>query len=112
MVSFNLTVGAVEPHHLSQCPDPMDDLDSFFPSRIASTCGKTNRYSCLSKATSSRELERYQLMPFRFIMDGSRDDYYRSGSEIYIKTQDYNLRIQRRNPDSCSVFCRELIAID
>ncbi|GFY23740.1 RNase H domain-containing protein [Trichonephila clavipes] len=30
MVSFNLTIGAVEPHHLSQCLDPADDLDGVF----------------------------------------------------------------------------------
>ncbi|GFX13922.1 uncharacterized protein TNCV_3422331 [Trichonephila clavipes] len=30
MVSFNLTIGAVEPHHVSQCPDPADDLDWVF----------------------------------------------------------------------------------
>ncbi|GFW01016.1 hypothetical protein TNCV_1762541 [Trichonephila clavipes] len=33
-----------------------------------------------------------------------RDDYYRSGSGIYIKSQDHILRIQRKNPDGCSVF--------
>ncbi|GFT39241.1 RNase H domain-containing protein [Trichonephila clavipes] len=27
MISFNLTIGDVEPHHLSQCLDPADDLD-------------------------------------------------------------------------------------
>ncbi|GFV76279.1 hypothetical protein TNCV_4673681 [Trichonephila clavipes] len=26
MVSFNLTIGAVEPHYLAQCLDPADDL--------------------------------------------------------------------------------------
>ncbi|GFW35171.1 reverse transcriptase domain-containing protein [Trichonephila clavipes] len=26
MISYNLTIGAVEPHHLSQCLDPADDL--------------------------------------------------------------------------------------
>ncbi|GFX70111.1 uncharacterized protein TNCV_4615491 [Trichonephila clavipes] len=40
------------------------------------------------------------------------DDYYRSGSGIYIKPQDHILRIQRRNTDGCSVFRSELIAID
>ncbi|GFU56997.1 uncharacterized protein TNCV_1778711 [Trichonephila clavipes] len=30
VVSFNLTIGAVEPHHLSQCLDPADDLDRVF----------------------------------------------------------------------------------
>ncbi|GFW02368.1 RNase H domain-containing protein [Trichonephila clavipes] len=44
--------------------------------------------------------------------DGSRDDYYRSGSGIYIKFQDHILRIQRRNPDGCSVFRSDLIVID
>ncbi|GFV87826.1 RNase H domain-containing protein [Trichonephila clavipes] len=44
--------------------------------------------------------------------DGRRDDYHRSGSGIYIKSQDHILRIQRRNPDGCSVFRSELIAID
>ncbi|GFT28304.1 RNase H domain-containing protein [Trichonephila clavipes] len=43
--------------------------------------------------------------------DGRRDDYYRSGSGSYIKSQDHILRIQR-NPDGCSVFHIELIAID
>ncbi|GFY34269.1 RNase H domain-containing protein [Trichonephila clavipes] len=37
---------------------------------------------------------------------------HRSGSGIYIKPQDHILRIQRRNPDGCSVFRSELIAID
>ncbi|GFY07866.1 uncharacterized protein TNCV_4288021 [Trichonephila clavipes] len=44
--------------------------------------------------------------------DGSRDDNYRSGRGIYIKSQDHILRIQRRNPDGCSVFRSELIIID
>ncbi|GFW88203.1 RNase H domain-containing protein [Trichonephila clavipes] len=30
MVSFNLTIGAVEPHHLSQCLNPVEDLDGVF----------------------------------------------------------------------------------
>ncbi|GFV74168.1 hypothetical protein TNCV_2848871 [Trichonephila clavipes] len=41
---------------------------------------------------------------FKVFTNGSRDDNYRSGSGIYIKTQDHILRIQRRNPDGCSVF--------
>ncbi|GFX99953.1 uncharacterized protein TNCV_259901 [Trichonephila clavipes] len=51
-------------------------------------------------------------LPSHVYTDGSRDDYYRSGSEIYMKSQDHILRIQRRNPDGCSVFRSELIAID
>ncbi|GFW86650.1 uncharacterized protein TNCV_4334341 [Trichonephila clavipes] len=44
--------------------------------------------------------------------DGSRDDNYRSGRGIYIKSHDHILRIQRRNPDGCLVFRSEQIAID
>ncbi|GFU31183.1 RNase H domain-containing protein [Trichonephila clavipes] len=83
MVSFNLTIGAVELHHLSQYLDLADDLDGVF---------------------FHPELPVYT--------DGSRDYFYRSGSGIYIKSQDHILRIQRRNPDGCSVFRSELIAID
>ncbi|GFU31109.1 putative RNA-directed DNA polymerase from transposon X-element [Trichonephila clavipes] len=83
MVSFNLTIGAVEPHYLSQFLDPADDLDRVFfhPELPVST-------------------------------DVSTDDNYRSGSGIYIKSQDHILKIQRRNPDGCLVSRNELIAID
>ncbi|GFR26879.1 uncharacterized protein TNCT_241141, partial [Trichonephila clavata] len=60
-------------------------------------------------------LERIGEIPIDAIQvytDSSRDDYYRSGSGICIKSQDHNLKIQRRNPDGCSVFRSELLAID
>ncbi|GFV79460.1 hypothetical protein TNCV_279161 [Trichonephila clavipes] len=62
-------------YYLSQCLDPVNDLDWVI---------------------YHPELPVYT--------DGSKDDYYRSGSGIYIKSQDHILRIQRRNSDSCSVF--------
>ncbi|GFW02477.1 probable RNA-directed DNA polymerase from transposon BS [Trichonephila clavipes] len=79
MVSFKLTIGAVDAHHVSQCLDPADNLDGVF--------------------------FHPELLIYVYT-DGSRDDY-RCGSGIYIKSQD-----QRRNPDGCSVFRSELIAID
>ncbi|GFW12582.1 RNase H domain-containing protein [Trichonephila clavipes] len=60
-------------------------------------------------------LERIGNIPIDAVQvftDGSRDDNYRSGTGICIKSQDHILRIQRRNPDGCSVFRSELIAID
>ncbi|GFW69662.1 putative RNA-directed DNA polymerase from transposon BS [Trichonephila clavipes] len=57
-------------------------------------------------------LERIGGIPIESVQvytDGSTDDYYQSGSEIYIKSQDHILRIQKRNS---SVFRSELIAID
>ncbi|GBM91543.1 hypothetical protein AVEN_83470-1 [Araneus ventricosus] len=44
--------------------------------------------------------------------DGIRNDSDCTGSGIYIKTHNQELKIQRRNPYFCSVFRSELIAID
>ncbi|GBN38170.1 hypothetical protein AVEN_160450-1 [Araneus ventricosus] len=44
--------------------------------------------------------------------DGNRNDSDCTGSGIYIKTHNQKLKVQRRNPDFCSVFRSELIAID
>ncbi|GFV75103.1 uncharacterized protein TNCV_3189561 [Trichonephila clavipes] len=64
MVSFNLTIGTVEPHHLSQCLNPADDLDGvFFHPELPVQVNK-------------------QLL------------YYQSSSRIYIKSQDNIIRIQ------------------
>ncbi|GBM44185.1 hypothetical protein AVEN_257124-1 [Araneus ventricosus] len=40
--------------------------------------------------------------------DGSRNDSVCTGSGIYITTHNQELKIQRRNPDSCSVFRSQL----
>ncbi|GFV98637.1 uncharacterized protein TNCV_1453231 [Trichonephila clavipes] len=113
MVSFNLTIGAVEPHHLSQCLDPAEDLDGvFFHPELPV---QVNKQADLPAYLKQLPLERIGDIPIDAVQantDGSRDDYYRSGSGIYIKSQDHFLRIQRRNPDACSVFRSELIAID
>ncbi|GFV94109.1 RNase H domain-containing protein [Trichonephila clavipes] len=113
MVSFNLTIGDVEHHHLSQCLDPAVDLDGVFfhpelPVHVKKQAG-------LPAYLKQLALERIGYIPIDALQvytDGSRDDYYRSGRRIYIKSQDHILRIQRRNPDGCSVFRSELIAID
>ncbi|GFY02306.1 uncharacterized protein TNCV_3501881 [Trichonephila clavipes] len=113
MVSFNLTTGAVEPHHLSLCLDPADDLDGvFFHPELPV---HVNKQAVLPAFLKQLALERIGDIPIDVLQvytEGSRDNYYRSGSGIYIKSQDHILRIQRRNPDSCSVFRSELTAID
>ncbi|GFV62843.1 RNase H domain-containing protein [Trichonephila clavipes] len=112
MVSFNFTIGGVEPHHLSQCLDPADDFDGvFFHLELPV---QVNKQADLPAYLKQLALERIGAIPIDAIQvytDGCRDDYYRSGSGIYIKSQDQILRIQRRNPDGCSVFRSELIAI-
>ncbi|GFS90799.1 uncharacterized protein NPIL_278841 [Nephila pilipes] len=44
-------------------------------------------------------------------MDGSKNDGDCSSSGICIKYRDQEVKIQKRDLDSCSVFCSELIAI-
>ena len=44
--------------------------------------------------------------------DGSKNDNDCTGSGIYIKYQDQVVKVQKRNPDFCSVFRSELIAIN
>ncbi|GFX96356.1 RNase H domain-containing protein [Trichonephila clavipes] len=43
--------------------------------------------------------------------DGSRSDTGRAGSGIFSNTPEYDVKISIRNPDHCSVFRSELIAI-
>ncbi|GFX62568.1 uncharacterized protein TNCV_4867311 [Trichonephila clavipes] len=113
MVSFNLTVGAVEPHYLSQCLDPMDDLDRvFFHPELPVHVNKQADLPAYLKQLALEIIGDIPIDVVQVYTDGSRDDYYSSGSGIYIKSQDHNLRIQKRNPDGCPVFRSELIAID
>lgn len=44
--------------------------------------------------------------------DGSKNDQGNSGSGIFIKTPTSAFRLKNRNPNSCSVFRSELIAIE
>ncbi|GFV23304.1 uncharacterized protein TNCV_4780181 [Trichonephila clavipes] len=79
MVSFNLTIGAVEPHHLSQCLDPADDLDGvFFHPELPV---HVNKQAYLPAYLKQLALERIGGIPIDAVQDtdGSRDDYYRSG---------------------------------
>ncbi|GFX38200.1 uncharacterized protein TNCV_3837991 [Trichonephila clavipes] len=86
MVSFNLTVGAVEPHYRSQCLDTGDDFDRvfFYPELTVHMNKQTNLPAYLKQLA----LERIGDIPIDAVQvytEGSRDDYYRSGSGIYIK---------------------------
>ncbi|GFU13165.1 uncharacterized protein TNCV_1445691 [Trichonephila clavipes] len=66
-----------------------------------------NKQAGLPAYLKQLALERIDDIPIvavQVYMDGNRDDYYRSGRGIYIKSQDHILRIQRRDPDGCSVF--------
>ncbi|GFX89658.1 reverse transcriptase domain-containing protein [Trichonephila clavipes] len=93
MVSFNLNVGAVEPYHMSQCLDPVDDLDGVFfhPELPVHVNKQTDLPAYLRQLVLDIPTDAFQVYT-----DGSRDNYYRSGSRIYIKSQDH------KNPEKKS----------
>ncbi|GFW73821.1 RNase H domain-containing protein [Trichonephila clavipes] len=102
MVSFNLTIGVVEPHHLSQCFDPADDLDGvFFHPELPVHVNKQADHSAYLKQLALKRIGDIPIDAVQVYTDGSRDDYCGSGSGIYIKSQDHILRMQKRNPDGC-----------
>ncbi|GFX92406.1 uncharacterized protein TNCV_1706821 [Trichonephila clavipes] len=69
MVYVNLTIGAVESHHLSQCLDPADDLDGvFFHPELPEHVNKqADLPAYLKRLALQRIGDIYQLTPFRFI---------------------------------------------
>ncbi|GFU10300.1 uncharacterized protein TNCV_150651 [Trichonephila clavipes] len=84
MVSFHLTVGAEEPHPLSHCLDPADDLDGvFFHPELPVHADKQTILPAYLKQLALQRI-----------------------GDISIDA------IQRRNPDGCSVFRSELKGID
>ncbi|GFY11378.1 uncharacterized protein TNCV_3182241 [Trichonephila clavipes] len=84
MVSFNLAVGAVEPHHLSQCLDQADDLHVvfFYPELPVHVYKPTELPACLKQLALER-IRDILIEAVQVYTDGSRDDYYRSGNGIY-----------------------------
>ncbi|GFW74227.1 uncharacterized protein TNCV_2524311 [Trichonephila clavipes] len=85
MVSFNLTIGAVEPYHLSQCLDPADDLDGVFFHPELPVHVHVNKQTDLPAYLKQLALERIGDIPIDTVhvyTNGSRDDYNRSGSGI------------------------------
>ncbi|GFT18141.1 reverse transcriptase domain-containing protein [Trichonephila clavipes] len=91
MVSFNLIIGAVEPHHLSQCLDSVGYLDGvFFHPELPVHMDKQTDLPAYLKQLALERIGDIPTDAIQVYTDGSRDDYYRSGSGIYIKSQDHN----------------------
>ncbi|GFT10485.1 RNase H domain-containing protein [Trichonephila clavipes] len=107
---LTLPIGAVDPHHLSQCLDPGDDLDGvFFHPELPVYVNKQADLPAYLKQLALGRIADIPTDVVQVYADGSRDDFYRSGSSrIYIKSQDHTLRIQRRNSDGCPFFAHQI----
>ncbi|GFU88249.1 uncharacterized protein TNCV_846421 [Trichonephila clavipes] len=110
MVSFNLTIGGVEPHHLSQCLDPEDDFDGVFfhPELPVHVNKQADLPDYLKQLVQERIGDIPKLTPFMFIRIAVETIIFHLAAEFTLNLK----RPYLKNPDGCSVFRSELIAID
>ncbi|XP_015911455.1 uncharacterized protein [Parasteatoda tepidariorum] len=105
--------GNVEDCLNKQLIDPTEGLAGvYFPQHLSSQVNKKLDRPVLLKQLA---LEVINTIPKHSILvytDGSKTDTSSSGSDVYIKSINYSFNITKRNPDYCSVFRSELIAID
>ena len=112
-ISLNTVYQDVEQHSLKTCVDPSRGFPRvhFSPDLALST----NKTSDVPELLQQLALEIINNIPEEGLCvytDGSRDDRNRTGSGVYIKRPDGDINIKMRNPDSCSVFRSELLAIE
>ncbi|XP_071037157.1 uncharacterized protein [Parasteatoda tepidariorum] len=111
--SSNITFGNVEQHFLRQSIDPAEGPSEVsFHTDLPVAVNKQNDHPAVLRQAA---LERIYTIPTEAVQiytDGSKSEDNHTGSGIFIKTQMSEIKIQKRNPDHCSVFRSELIAID
>ncbi|XP_054719197.1 uncharacterized protein LOC129228541 [Uloborus diversus] len=101
---------SVEYSSLTPCVSPTEGLlGVYFHSELPS---QTNKNSDVPEYLRQLALEVINSIPSYATLiytDGSKDESNHTGSGIYIENP--SVRLSRRNPDHCSVFKSELIAI-
>lgn len=102
---------SVEHSSLIPCVNPAEGLPGVhFHTELLS---HTNKDSDVSEYLRQLALEVINNIPSDAILiytDGSKDELNHTGSGAFI--QNLSIRLSRRNPENCSVFRSELIAID
>ncbi|GBM96906.1 hypothetical protein AVEN_99099-1 [Araneus ventricosus] len=113
VISCNLITKTVEQCHLTQSIDPSVGLPGvFFHTNLPVQVNKQKNHPTYLKQLALKIINDIPVDAVKMYTDGSRNDSDCTGRGIYIKTHNQELKIQRRNPDVCSVFSSELIAID
>ncbi|GBM10930.1 hypothetical protein AVEN_171418-1 [Araneus ventricosus] len=69
-------------------------------------------FGCSLKRSCTTTLNEISGVDIQIYTDGSKNEENQSGSGIYIKTPREVRKIKLRNPDNCSVFRSELLAIE
>ncbi|GFW22053.1 gag-pol [Trichonephila clavipes] len=103
----------VEQNHLSSYIDSSEGLPGvYFYPNLSAHVNKTSDPPEFLRQLALEVISNIPEDAFLIYTDGSRNEHSRSESGIYIKSQIYSSHIKLRNTDGCSVFRRELIAID
>ncbi|GBM04396.1 hypothetical protein AVEN_35578-1 [Araneus ventricosus] len=80
--------------------------------QIIAGSSKKDQHPVLLKQLALETIHNTPLGAVRIFTDGSKNDNGNTGSGVIIKTSDAITKIKKQNPNFCSVFRSELIAID
>lgn len=112
-ISKNMIHKNVMQHSLKQCLDPSLGLNQvYFHANLPSQVSKNSETPAFLRQLALEIINKIPEDCPVIYTDGSKDERGCSGSGIYILSQGGNKMIRRRNPDHCSVFRSELIAIN
>ncbi|GBM76604.1 hypothetical protein AVEN_54872-1 [Araneus ventricosus] len=110
---LNLISREVECHSLKNCIDPSERLlGVFFHTELQQAVNKADTVPALMKQMALQLINEIPGVDIQSYTDGSKNEENQSRSGIYIKTSREVRKIELRNPDNCSVFRSELLAIE
>ncbi|GBN42777.1 hypothetical protein AVEN_31614-1 [Araneus ventricosus] len=103
----------VEPCSLWPSLNSLEDLPRvFFHEKLLSFSSKKDQHPVLHKQLALETTHNTPLGAVRIFTDESQNDNGNTGNGVVIKTPDAIAKIKKRNPNFCSVFRSELMAID
>ncbi|GFV37033.1 RNase H domain-containing protein [Trichonephila clavipes] len=112
-VKLNLLFSDVEPCLLEPSMNPMKDLPSvFFHEEFLSFSSKKNQHPAHLRQLALETIYNTPPDAVHIFTDGSKFDSGNIGNGVAIKNQNAITKIKRINPNHCSVFRSELIAIN
>ncbi|GFU81528.1 RNase H domain-containing protein [Trichonephila clavipes] len=112
VVSGHLVASSIEYYSLSKIIDPSEGLDGvYFHVDLYIQVSKQKELPCYLKQLDLEIINNVSKYAVNMYTDGSKLGGDCCGSGISISFRDQEIKIQRKNPISCSVFRSELVAI-
>ncbi|GFU98624.1 RNase H domain-containing protein [Trichonephila clavipes] len=102
----------IEKHpRLSQIIDPSEGLDGvYFHVDLTVQVSKQKELPCYLKLLALERIHNVPKDAVHMCMDGSKIGSDCSGSGIYISFRDQEIKMQRKNPDSCSIHFQWILS--